>query len=150
VTHLPLPWIPFASLPSRLPVVESHLKEGRRRFGELCSIYVCFPHGKTSTVSSQSCPLSPRAIPTTNQHLLFADDSLILMKADKKNADCLSDILNRYCINSGQKVSEVKSSIFFSSNTEVNVKVEVCDALNIVTEALGDKYLGLPAMVGTD
>jgi len=83
-------------------------------------------------------------------HLLFADDSLILMKVDKKNADCLSDILNRYCINSRQKVSEAKSSIFFSSNTEVNVKVEVCDALNIVTEALGDKYLGLPAMVGTD
>jgi len=83
-------------------------------------------------------------------HLLFADDSLILMKADKKNANCLNDILNRYCTNSGQKVSEAKSSIFFSSNTKVNVKVEVCDALSIMTEALGDKYLGLPALVRTD
>jgi len=45
-------------------------------------------------------------------HLLFADDSLILMHADKKNVDCLSDILNRYSVNLGQKVSEAKSSIF--------------------------------------
>ena len=28
-------------------------------------------------------------------YLLFTDDSLILMHANKKNADCLSDILNR-------------------------------------------------------
>ena len=46
-------------------------------------------------------------------HLLFADDSLILIHADKKNANCLIDILTRYCANSGQKVSEAKSSIFF-------------------------------------
>jgi hypothetical protein len=50
---------------------------------------------------------------------VFADDSLILMHADKRNAECLTNILNRYCQNSGQRVSEVKSSIFFSENTEV-------------------------------
>jgi len=83
-------------------------------------------------------------------HLLFADDSLILMHADKKNADCLIDILTRYCANSGQKVSEAKSSIFFSTNTEVTVKAEVCESLNIMTESLSDKYLGLPVMVGAD
>jgi hypothetical protein len=60
-------------------------------------------------------------------HLLFADDLIILMHADKKNADCLMDILNRYCASSGQKVSQAKSSIFFSNNTEVNVKAEVCN-----------------------
>jgi len=36
-------------------------------------------------------------------HLLFADDSLILMKADKANADFLANILDRYCASSGQK-----------------------------------------------
>ena len=46
-------------------------------------------------------------------YLLFTDDSLILMHANKKNADCLSDILNRYCANSGQKAREAKSSIYF-------------------------------------
>jgi len=83
-------------------------------------------------------------------HLLFADDSRILMHADKKNAECLIDIPNRYCASSGQKVSEAKSSIFFSNNTEVSVKAEVCEVLNIMTESLNDKYLGLPMMVGVD
>ncbi|GJN08014.1 hypothetical protein PR202_ga25898 [Eleusine coracana subsp. coracana] len=55
-----------------------------------------------------------------------------------------------YCPNSGQLVSEAKSSIYFSGNTDVDVKAEVCAALNIMTESLNDKYLGLPAMVGID
>jgi len=83
-------------------------------------------------------------------HLLFTDDSLILMHVDRKNANCLTDILNRYCADSGQKISEAKSSIYFSSNIDVNMKVEVCEILNIMTESLSDKYLGLPAMVGAD
>jgi hypothetical protein len=83
-------------------------------------------------------------------HLLFADDSLILMHIDKKNADCLLGILNKFCAYSGQKISETKSSIFFSSNTETDVKAEVCETLNIMTESLSDKYLGLPTLVGAD
>ena len=62
-----------------------------------------------------------REAPTIS-HLLFADDSLILMHAGRKNADCLADILHRYCVNLGQKVCEAKSSIYFSNNTEVNTK----------------------------
>jgi hypothetical protein len=109
----------------------SCMLKGAEERGELEGVKVC----RTAPVIS---------------HLLFADDSLILMHADKKNADCLIDILNRYCANSGQKVSEAKSSIFFSNNTHVDAKVEVCEALNIMTESLSDKYLGLPAMVGAD
>jgi hypothetical protein len=37
-----------------------------------------------------------RGAPTIS-HLLFADDSLIMMTADKRNANCLASILNRYC-----------------------------------------------------
>ena len=51
-------------------------------------------------------------------------------------------------MNSGQKVSKAKSSIYFSNNTEVNTKLEVCESLNIMTETLCDKYLGLSALVG--
>ena len=47
-------------------------------------------------------------------------------------------------------ISGAKSSIFFSENTEVVVKGEICEALNIMTESLNDKYLGLPALVGAD
>jgi hypothetical protein len=83
-------------------------------------------------------------------HLLFADDSLILMHVDKRNADNLRSILDRYCANSDQRVSEAKSSIFFSENTPISDKLEVCQSLNIMMESLNDKYLGLPAMVGAD
>jgi hypothetical protein len=47
-------------------------------------------------------------------------------------------------------VSEAKCSIFFSPNVYVQVKAEVCETLNIMTEAISDKYLGLPSMVGLD
>ena len=83
-------------------------------------------------------------------HLLFADDSLILMKADMKNADTLRNVLFAYCNASGQLVSVEKSRIFFSPNTKVEDKAQICTILNIMTEPLNDKYFGLPANVGVD
>jgi hypothetical protein len=56
-------------------------------------------------------------------HLLFADDSLILLKADLNNAISLQQVLDDYCANSGQLISVDKSSVFFSPNTQVDVKV---------------------------
>ena len=83
-------------------------------------------------------------------HLFFADDSLILMHADRRNATNLKNVLDTYCAASGQKLSHDKSSIFFSMNTMVEVKEEVCQILNVMTESLNDKYLGLPALVGAE
>jgi hypothetical protein len=83
-------------------------------------------------------------------HLLFADDSLILMTTDMSNATSLRNALDMYCANSGQLVSVAKSSIFFSPNTDVQVRAEVCAHLNILVESLTDKYLGLPSLVGID
>jgi hypothetical protein len=45
-------------------------------------------------------------------HLLFADDSLILMQADIANARALRQVLAEYWSSSGQLVSEAKSCIF--------------------------------------
>jgi hypothetical protein len=81
-------------------------------------------------------------------HLLFADDSLIIMKAVTNNATSLQQVLDTYCANSGQLVSLGKSSIFFSPNTNVLLRAKICQALHITTEAISDKYLGLPALVG--
>jgi hypothetical protein len=83
-------------------------------------------------------------------HLLFADDSLIIMRADMTNATSLQQVLDTYCANSGQLVSVAKSSIFFSPNTNVLVRAEICETLHINTEAISDKYLGLPALVGAE
>jgi hypothetical protein len=83
-------------------------------------------------------------------HLLFSDDSLIPMKANMINATSLRQILDQYCASSGQLVSEAKCSIFFSPNVEVEVRVQICAELNIMTEAISDRYLGLPSMVRLD
>ena len=83
-------------------------------------------------------------------HLLFTDNSLVLMKATDQNANTLKRILDTYCASSGQRVSNAKSSNFFSPNTGVLVREGVCGILDILTEALTDKYLGLPTMVGVD
>jgi hypothetical protein len=81
-------------------------------------------------------------------HLLFADDSLILVKADMINATSLRHVIDEYCASSGQLVG--KSSIFFSPNVNFDVKAEMCAELNIMTETVSDTYLGLPSMVGLD
>ena len=60
------------------------------------------------------------APPITN--LLFADDSLILMKANQRNAEALKAALDLYCKASEQLVSVEKSSIFFSPNTKVEIR----------------------------
>jgi hypothetical protein len=83
-------------------------------------------------------------------HLLFADDFLILMKADMANATTLRQVLDTYCSSSGQLVSDPNSSIVFSPNTPVADKEAVCAALNINSEALTEKYLGLPSHVGIE
>ncbi|GJN05323.1 hypothetical protein PR202_ga22942 [Eleusine coracana subsp. coracana] len=74
----------------------------------------------------------------------------MLLYADKENARKLKEILDLYCAYLGQKLSVAKSSIYFSGNTSVDDKAEVCEALDIMTESLSDKYLGLPALVGAE
>ena len=72
------------------------------------------------------------------------------MRADILNATSLQQVLEIYCDNSGQMVSLGKSSIYFSPNTNMQTRDEICHHLNITNQALSDKYLGLPALVGAD
>lgn len=59
-------------------------------------------------------------------------------------------VLDDYCANSGQLVSEAKCSVFFSPTVDVEVKAEMCTTLNIFTKAVSEKYLGPPSMIGLD
>lgn len=70
------------------------------------------------------------------------------MNADVANATCLKNVLNNYCPSSGQLLSVAKVSLFFRPNTIVEIKEEMCVVLDILTEAMSDKYLGLPTVVG--
>jgi hypothetical protein len=81
-------------------------------------------------------------------HLLFADDYLLFTQASGRGAQRLTDILMIYQRGSGQMVNSAKSAIFFSANCYEAVKEEVNHITGISTEALSEKYLGLPTAVG--
>jgi hypothetical protein len=81
-------------------------------------------------------------------HLLFADDSFVFMKASSESARSLQSILYLYEGCSGQTINYDKSSAMFSRNTKIWCKQGVLRELNIRTEAYTKKYLGLPVYVG--
>jgi hypothetical protein len=87
------------------------------------------------------------AAPSFN-HLLFADDSLVLIKATSESARTLQNILQLYEMCSGQTINYDKSSVMFSENTSIARKNQVLRELNIRAEARTEKYLGLPVYVG--
>ncbi|KAM1484563.1 hypothetical protein TB2_035686 [Malus domestica] len=61
-------------------------------------------------------------------HLLFADDTLIFLKASSMNCQNIVHILDAYCHASRQELSLNKSSAFFSDNTPACV----CDELQLL------------------
>jgi hypothetical protein len=81
-------------------------------------------------------------------HLLFADNSLVLIKANQASARSLHNFLQLYEVCSGQTINFDKSSVLFSSNTSGVCKQQVLTELHIRAEARTEKYLGLPVYVG--
>ena len=81
-------------------------------------------------------------------HILFADDCLIFTQASERGADRISEILDMYNRGLGQLVNKGKSAVFFSDNCDDEVKQVMHERLEIPTEALGERYLGLPTAVG--
>jgi hypothetical protein len=81
-------------------------------------------------------------------HLLFVDDSIVFIQANQRSADRSAEILETYHRGSRQLVNTHKSTVFFSANCDQVVKEVVKGSLQIDTEALGERYLGLPTAVG--
>jgi hypothetical protein len=79
--------------------------------------------------SIKGIKVCPRA--SSVSHLLFADDSLILVRAKEGDAQKLQDILNIYEECSGQMINREKSAIMFSPNTSDIDREQVMQALNI-------------------
>ena len=77
-------------------------------------------------------------------HLLFADDILLFGKVDTTACEAILDVLGKFCVEFGQKISLEKSCIYFSPCVSESLKEEVCDKLGIRgTHDIG-KYLGFP------
>lgn len=98
-------------------------------------------NGRISGV--QICPAAPVV-----SHLFFADDSILLMKADRREAEALQEVLELYENCSGQCINTEKSAMMFSPNTPANTRAEIKGVLQIQSESWNDKYLGLPVHVG--
>jgi hypothetical protein len=58
-------------------------------------------------------------------HLLFTDDSLLLLKIKEESAQCLQNILSLYEDCSGQVINKEKSSIMFNRSTSNDEKQEL-------------------------
>jgi hypothetical protein len=74
-----------------------------------------------------------RAAPSVN-HLFFADDSLILMRARNEEAMELKRVLEVYERVSGQMINKDKSSVLFSPNTTRTVRDQMKATLSISQE----------------
>jgi hypothetical protein len=81
-------------------------------------------------------------------HLLFADDSLILIQAKGEHASQLRSILELYEICSGLMINKSKSAILFSKNTCSSNTRAVKDAIEVEKETISERYLGLPVHIG--
>ena len=81
-------------------------------------------------------------------HLFFADDSLIFCKATMDECNSLQINLQVYEQAFGQQLNHAKTSLFFSSNTLVDVQQEIKNMFGAQVIWQHEKYLGLPLLVG--
>ena len=93
--------------------------------------------------------VSFRSIGPTVTHLLFADDNIVFLEGSQSNLEALKAILRDYEVASGQKVNMQKSSIFFGKGSTDENKEHLKEIIGIQSEALSEKYLGLPTVVGS-
>lgn len=56
-------------------------------------------------------------------HLLFADDLLLFGRVDESTAFAIRNVLEKFCIDSGEKINEAKSKLIFSPNTPQDHRV---------------------------
>ncbi|KAK8618177.1 hypothetical protein V6N13_116045 [Hibiscus sabdariffa] len=81
-------------------------------------------------------------------HPLFADDSLVFLRNNMTEVQCLKDILLTYSSVSGQKVNFSKSTTYFSPRTPPAHRTAVHDALGVQEVDDPGIYLGVPLLIG--
>ena len=77
-------------------------------------------------------------------HLLFADDSLLMCRADLPESEEIKRCLQIYGSASGQEINFSKSSIIFGDRVPNELKEGIKDTLGVQREGGEGTYLGLP------
>ena len=79
-------------------------------------------------------------------HLLFADDIILFSKVDSKACNAIAEVLEKFCKESRQKISQDKSHVYFSPNVSEEMKEEVWEKLGFYETRNIGKYLGFPIL----
>ncbi|WOL11052.1 hypothetical protein Cni_G19813 [Canna indica] len=75
-------------------------------------------------------------------HLLFADDILLMLKANDKSLNAIKNIFEHYQSLIGQSVNPLKYAIYFSNNTPSHIKLYIYQKLGMPEGSFPFKYLG--------
>lgn len=77
-------------------------------------------------------------------YLLFADDIILMAKADLANCGTMSTTLDSFCTLLGQRINKAKSRIYFSKNCSQDLKNLIEKNMNIKRANSICRYLGFP------
>ena len=80
--------------------------------------------------------------------LSFADDILIFAKANLSACTRVREILDDYCVTSGQSVNYNKSAFQTTKNVDIQMQCRIQNALRISSSTSLEKYLGCPIING--
>ncbi|KAK9671970.1 hypothetical protein RND81_12G067000 [Saponaria officinalis] len=81
-------------------------------------------------------------------NLFFADDMVLFAEASIHQAQVINYVLDNFCRASGEKVSIAKSKVFFSRNTSLDIKNDICSTLGFEETSNLGTYLGMPTING--
>lgn len=77
-------------------------------------------------------------------HVMYANDIILFSKANAKDARCLVNVLDKYCIWSGQCVNKGKSGVFFSKHTQPQHQRTIKNIIQFKSLKKDTIYLGAP------
>jgi len=81
----------------------------------------------------------------TLTHLFFADDAIFFLHGSVLECQELANILNQYCLATGQAINRNKSGIFFSKPCPDVLQIRLAQELRIPVLDKTGKYLGSPS-----
>ncbi|XP_021839107.1 uncharacterized protein [Spinacia oleracea] len=81
-------------------------------------------------------------------HLFFADDSIFFCRAEERNVEAITRVLNRYSAASGQETNFSKSEVSLSTNVPNDGKMVLAEKLGVRLVNGHGSYLGMPTVIG--